>query len=638
MAVNVKTKNGSAKLPKSNDKKPEPVINGKEAISELQAQREYIKKLQAERDIDLQAQRKFTNKLQASGQQLGLVMEAAFAESIRALGYKSTMYALAELGDNSIQAGAENVHCVLHTDSGETVNAIAVIDDGHGMDPPMLQVACLWGGTHRQNDRTGFGRFGFGGPSACASQGRRFTYYSASTPGTLHAVTIDIDDIANGKLTAADGRVHAPDPKPVSNKEMPNWLVKSLEEHGLTPSKFVGTIVVIEKLDQLSYKMRSALANHLVEGIGVTYRNYLRQVKFTVNSKVVQPVDPLFITPGFRGYDVDDERAVPKDPINFAVTGSDGKVRGYVRVRFSLMSPTFAVVDKTKGVGSRSQNANPRWSILKGYNKGLCILRKGRQIDTIEADVPWFTFRNYDRYWACEIDFDPSLDEEYSVTTSKQQVRLSDRMWTMLENAGVRRVITQMRAEFERMRAQHDATSDEVAQQRRSEAAMTKARKYKRTRPGGKTAESVKESEAAVKREAKRRAASTGMPVDELEDVVRAETEAFPYKVRVEDLPGSPFFRAEQVGSQVVLWLNKTHSFYTHVYAGTNSTPQNRTGMELLLFAIAEARLDSSGDQKRFYDNEVPVWSQTLSNAVEELADMRDPGEEDPADGEDSEQ
>ena len=42
------------------------------------------------------------------------------------------------------------------------------------MEPDMIRAAVLWGGTHRPNDRRGFGRYGFGLPSAAVSVTRRY--------------------------------------------------------------------------------------------------------------------------------------------------------------------------------------------------------------------------------------------------------------------------------------------------------------------------------------------------------------------------------------------------------------------------------------------------------------------------------
>ena len=59
-------------------------------------------------------------------------------------GYKSTGYALAEILDNSIDAGAQNIHILIvqaverRVRSVWQFNKIAVFDDGCGMAPDLL--------------------------------------------------------------------------------------------------------------------------------------------------------------------------------------------------------------------------------------------------------------------------------------------------------------------------------------------------------------------------------------------------------------------------------------------------------------------------------------------------------------------
>jgi hypothetical protein len=51
--------------------------------------------------------------------------------------------------------------------------------------------------------------------------------------------------------------------------------------------------------------------------------------------------------------------------------------------------------------------------------------------------MPWTTFVNYDRYWGLELDFPPTLDEFFSITTSKQQIVIQDNVWDILKDNGV---------------------------------------------------------------------------------------------------------------------------------------------------------------------------------------------------------
>ena len=67
------------------------------------------------------------------------------ANSLRATGFKSTHYALAELIDNSIQSAIEDKkskHCnveVIAIDKNEKLKTVLVIDDAGGMSPEILR-------------------------------------------------------------------------------------------------------------------------------------------------------------------------------------------------------------------------------------------------------------------------------------------------------------------------------------------------------------------------------------------------------------------------------------------------------------------------------------------------------------------
>src|SRR5207302_10447694 len=114
--------------------------------------------------------------------------------------------------------------------------------------------------------------------------------------GMLHSVTLDLDERSAGSYDR-DGRIVVPEPTPA---QLPGWL----EEYvGLHQKHFPnglehGTIVLIEKLDRHDWKTAVSLQTNLMQDFGVTYRNFLRGTTLLVQGKVVEPVDPLFITPG----------------------------------------------------------------------------------------------------------------------------------------------------------------------------------------------------------------------------------------------------------------------------------------------------------------------------------------------------
>ncbi|HEX5775898.1 MAG TPA: ATP-binding protein, partial [Caulobacteraceae bacterium] len=217
----------------------------------------------------LSAQHAYVARLKGEGFKFGLTVGDAFVRGIRDLGYKSNADALAELIDNSCQAGASRVDVAFGYDdsSDKKPVALAVIDDGHGMEADMIRLAVLWGGTHREGDRTGMGRYGYGLPSSCVSIGQSFTVYSKAPGGEVFAVTIDLPAISAGEYTDEAGEIIVPAPQPASLPPFVQAQIDAAYPQGWTS----GTAVVIDKLDRLEWTTAAGLRENFSRRFGVTY-------------------------------------------------------------------------------------------------------------------------------------------------------------------------------------------------------------------------------------------------------------------------------------------------------------------------------------------------------------------------------
>jgi hypothetical protein len=578
---------------------------------------------------DLAAQREYARRKHEEDFDFGLTVADAFVRGIRDIGYRDTGRALDELIDNALQAEATKILVTFGfgADSDSKPTAIAVVDNGHGMDPEMIRLSAIWGGTHRENDRTGFGRYGYGLPSSCVSQGQRFTVYSLVEGGGIHAVTLDLQDITEGKLTNSEsGRIVVPEAQPA---DLPEWLAAEIAER-FGPELSHGTVVVIEKLDpgRLSWTTKTGLERNLLQGIGTTYRNFLRQTTVWVGDKRVDPIDPLFTTPGYRFYDLDADRAEALENHSFEVKDADSReALGSIKVRYSSMPPTFARVDKTV---ERGKN-NPRLAVMSDHN-GIIVLREGRQIDVV-AQRPWLTVNNDDRYWGVEIDVPATLDEEMSITTSKQRVILSERIWNLLKEQGVLANIVSLRRRYDEEKAKLRTVREELdsEQQRASEQAMAASDKFE-TEKTPDTPERRRKSKEAFDREVERRSRESGVPREDVERQLEVETTERPYRLQTQSLMGAPFFRVEQVGPQKVLYLNTAHRFYKDVYAGPDSSPRMRAGLEVVLFAIGACEIGAEDERQTFYETERGAWSARLNTALAQLENIDAPPEERAAD------
>ncbi|HEX5759535.1 MAG TPA: ATP-binding protein [Thermoanaerobaculia bacterium] len=564
---------------------------------------------------DLDEQRKFVKELNKRGFSYPLIAAEAFVRGMRDSGYKSTATALDEFIDNAIQAQADQVDLVIGYAAGNTSKKkpdyLAVVDNGHGMDPDMIRLAVLWGGTHRENDRRSFGRYGFGLPSAAVSISRSFAVISKVPGGQWQSVRIDLDEIASGKLNNKQGVVEAPAAVP---GQVPPFVRGSL--HGTDLAH--GTVVLLDNLDRLMWKTSAALKENLLHHFGLIYRELLRSVKIRVidgaDETVVQPIDPLFLRPDGRYYDDGPLHAEALPPASFTVKDRESREKeaGTVRVRYSYMPPEF----QRRSDGSWSS----RLKVMKD-NNGFIVLRAGRQIDLV-TKIPDVTLVNFDRNWGIEIDFDPTLDEEFGVTTNKQQITISERMWDLLKQNGVLSAMKELKARFEADRRKNEEKKKAKQQpgEKDSEKVAAETQKLRTRKAVPPTPEKEEKSHKLLEEEAKRLSRETGKP----EETVKKEIESRPFKVDFEELPGAPFYRMLQVGGQKQLRINLSHRFYSDVYAGPHASRRLQSALELLLMVFGECELDADREREAFYRTERPEWSRRLEIVLEGL-DQRDP-------------
>ncbi len=585
---------------------------------------------------ELSKQTAYAETLKKRGFDYGLAVGSAFAESMRNTYYRHTGTALDEIIDNSIEAGASEVHVALgyNEESAAKPDAIATIDNGHGMVPAMIRLAVLWGGTHREGSRAGFGRFGFGLPSASVNQCRRFWVYSKTEGGAWHGVVVDLDDMRDGKYTdVSTGRVVIPATEPATP---PKWVLEYIKKEMTGGVLTHGTIVLWEKVDRLKWKTTAAMTKNLLEHFGTTYRNYLGRIKLVFNGSSVEPLDPLFATPGFRYYDEGGQLAMPLEPAEFDVTVKATGEKARVRIRYSRFPLRFFSKDKAKNVSKT--NANPRFAVVN-QNRGIIVCRLGRQIDVVEH-TPWQNFekfRNNDRLWAAEIDFPAELDEELTISNSKQGVVMSERFWDLLKDAGMEATLKALRQDIETDQKEQASKKDEPGEKRASEQSMEESAKFKRKRAAADPIEREKKAREALDQHVRKEAEESKRPETEIRERFEQEAVRRPYRVEFEHMPGAPFFRVIQVGGVKLLKINRAHRFYGDVYAAPENGRQLKAALEVLLFSIGDCELDAQGnlDRQTFYAVERAAWSETLGAALEMLnqfveeTDIVDSGDED---------
>ena len=508
-----------------------------------------------------------------------IIVVEKFIQATRDSGYKGTESAVAELVDNAIQAEARSIWIDISLSGTAPLPVrIAVMDDGIGMSKHSLRQALRFGGSSRFNDREGLGRYGMGLPNSSLSQARRLEVFTWRRLGSALWSYLDVDEIADGKLS------HIPEPIPA---RLPKWIARQQSESG--------TLVVWDRCDRLDHRRTSSIARRLTAELGRVFRYYLWDgIEIRVNGDRVQPVDPLYLHPKSTrtGATLFGEPIIYDIEIP-GVTGKTEPTSGRITVRFSEL-PVLS--------WHKLSNSEKR-KLGVSNGAGVSVVRAGREID-----YGWFFMgtkrrENYDDWWRCEVRFDPVLDEAFGITHTKQQIQPQDFLLEIL-SADIEGLAKALNS---RVRQAH-LNAKLVGQTSDAEQRATKADRLLDPLP--------------------KPTAKQGELFDELAkhypniaDFAESGTTQS-YRIVSSDIRDTSFFTYTMKEGAFVLVLNQGHPFYKKIYLPLveNETPANkelRANIELLLLAAARAEAAATREpQREFLGQTRKAWSDNLATLL----------------------
>ena len=346
--------------------------------------------------------------------------------ALRQAGYRSTATAVAELVDNSIEAEATQIdiiamskEIVVKTRKSNQVQKIAVLDNGDGMPPEILENCLSLGWGTRLETRGGLGRFGFGLKGASISQARRVEVYSWVKPNDVYMAYLDLDEIRNGEKQ---------DLNDIEKVSLPKEIVK---EYGKKLGDS-GTLVVWDDLDQMDLRKVETLLNRMNKELCRIYRHFLDDCDVYGSKRIINlhmlnidsgksrveqlyANDPLYLlTPNnLEGYENESTNIVHEEPFTIDIPYQDGTHEAISKVEFRFTVATPEI----QNLGGSSKTGKHY-----GNNTGISFVRAGREIDFgsfgfLDASEPRH------RWWGAEVRFDPVLDELFGVTNNKQEIR-----------------------------------------------------------------------------------------------------------------------------------------------------------------------------------------------------------------------
>lgn len=585
-----------------------------------------------------------------------IVPTSLAVKAMRDNGYKNAAYAIAELMDNSIQAGARTVQLLcadresqVEQRTRKRLHEVAVLDDGCGMNADTLQIALQFGnGTHLNADQQkGMGRFGMGLPSASISQCQRVDVWSWTdgVEDALHSY-IDLREIAAGTMRVL------PEPQ---RKALPKVWRVAAGDRSFGES---GTLVVWSDLDRVFWRTSKALVDNSEELIGRMYRYWINDERVSIvlknflydapknilQERHAKPNDPLYLMsntstpapfdtkPMFKPYPAEGENIVP---ITVRFQGQDH----VVTVKFSLASE-----EARAGLEGKQSGSLP-FGQHAARNVGVSVVRADREL---ELDPAWTTtYEPRERWWGVEVSFEPGLDELFGVSNNKQSARNfaeaakidadalvkqhggsisaarqalrdeEDPLEPLLEvvhrvqkNIGLMRRVIQTQAEGRRRRTRHEAESIEAQ-------ATGAVRRRQEEGHHGRSDDDEKKSVDERKSDVADQLEHLGHS-RETAEVLAAETidKGLKYRMEVAPLEGGAFFSVQPRGGVLLVTLNTEHPAYELLLGARD--PKNlpddtdalkeklqaaQAGLEMMLFAWARFEDEQPTEQRRVTQN-----------------------------------
>jgi hypothetical protein len=600
---------------------------------------------------------------QDTTQEYDLFNTAVMVQSMRNSAYQNISEAICDIVDNSIEANARRIDIIAEFDDSRKIKSIGILDNGYGMEKRMIEEAIRWGGSHKhdlireklgQTIRRQIGRFGSALPTASAFATTHTRIYSKTNETECHCLDFDLTGIVR---MDRENKRYIPNAIPTN---LPSYIEEYRKLY-YKPEDYTTsyTLVLWMEPDKVWGFTREQVFNEkILRKLGYAFKKFISKkfgVNIYVNGNRVDMIDPLFITPEARGYDMNNgifAETVPGFEIeveNDMARDSFGNPivrRGKLRVRMSYLpfgendDPSF---QRTAG----GKLIKQRWEVMKENESYFIICREGRQIcnlGTSPKDLHYknndlnITLQNFDMQWNIELDFDAELDELFNVTYLKNQVVIHDKLWDWFIDKfepSIPKLIQiwqrrTMAASYARRTKKLEAEFTENGGENRPRPSETIVGDLDKFIPplvspgieekGKQTLERI-----ARKMVSDNEAGSIEEAIEKAREKLKEKKYAVVFNSKGEqDL----FYEHAHIDYQLQLIINKGHRFYKDLYLQVDN--RARQALELLLFALvtsevnAETLEESNPERLLFYQSEKENWSKILDKFLHRL-DLQNP-------------
>ena len=511
--------------------------------------------------------------------------------------------AIAELADNSIQAKCKNMKIRLTFGKiGQKTRPteIAFGDDGIGMDKEVLQKCLVLGESTRTNDRNGIGRFGVGMTNGAISLCNKIQVYSREKQGNWHFIELDLKKVNDND-----------EPLITVVKEIP-----SLPENYKDLVGDFGTLVIWSDIDRIGSNFKT---EYLRYWLARTFRKFIgdkiiengkvvanpKKITFAMDvigessqtdgSREIHAFDPLYLIPNKERAADATAKLIDDWSIDFEVNDidapDDGTKIGKVRIRMSFTPKEWRAKE---GLGGSPENTARH---IKD-NEGISILRKSREVSFNKIPFWTPTFKDKDRWWSCEIDFDPVLDFQFSVKNIKVGARPQPELRTELET------------EINPTRKDKVAIVDEIWKKAKAKGLLpdptdpiTPDRPSDPNQPKDPKPQKplTPEEKKKIEEELKKKKLREEEQIAILKRIQDPESPPILLHERFVDVKSTDdYIEVESMGNKTIVWMNMNHSFFQNLYEKINKISELSTDSK---DPVKGTLIDIASDLKMDIDN-----------------------------------
>lgn len=515
-------------------------------------------------------------------------------EGLRDTGYNFNT-AMADIIDNSIAAHATKVDIRINANPMGEV-CVYVADNGDGMDAKGLVNAMTYGSEVRA-DLASLGKFGLGLKTASTAFCRCLSVISRGEDSVLRKAQWDLDYVAREH----EWKLRVPD------------ITKDEETFfELTADGGTGTLVVWDKVDRLlkSYKNASGAKNALKRKIddlqfhiAMVYQRFLDEnddraanVKITVNGVNIEAWDPFVRSEAVTELVGEDEVEVEMP---------DGSTPSFTMRAYILPNANSFSTQKAKELAKISNDM-----------QGFYVYRENRLIHYGDW-LGLFINEPHGSLLRVEFSFDHLLDAAFNVDIKKSRILPAEEIMEHIRSSFIP---APRRAADERYRLGKSQNVSKQAQQRDAHAESNRNIEEKAKSVEGARITVTSSDEIKIENQ-------NGVFLHKIA-VVEASKPGQARVIPKEGLEHNQLWAPCIAEGKHAVFINQNHPYYQKVYYPVLSQNVMVTGMDALLWALAEAEHKTWNEEvKEQYEEMRIAVSRILQKLVADLPDP-EPDEE----------